>query len=185
QGTKGVQGPDLRHGRGRVAVPHHRAVGVLRAVGRRGGVPALLGDVPGRDRGRRGRADGRNGAAPGPAGTEVLSLRRTSDVSPGCSQRRPGSEKASVWYNRCGEVPPIQEGIMVTIQFPDRDTEKRALAFLLGRFSGRVLKSGLHIVPEAALEALAHQNIPFTVKGKTTYEQQVAAIRGTASSPVQ
>jgi hypothetical protein len=43
---------------------------------------------------------------------------------------------------------------MVTITFPDRETEKRALAFLLGRFSGRVLKSGDHLVPEAALEAL-------------------------------
>ena len=57
---------------------------------------------------------------------------------------------------------------MVTIIFPDRDTEKRALAFLLGRFSGRVLRSGEHLVPKAALEALADQNIPFTVKGKTT-----------------
>ena len=69
--------------------------------------------------------------------------------------------------------------------FPDRDTEKRALAFLLGRFSGRVLRSGEHLVPEAALEALADQNIPFTVKGKTTYEQQMAAIRGAATPPVR
>ena len=52
---------------------------------------------------------------------------------------------------------------MVTITFPDRDTEKRALGFLLGRFSGQVLRSGEHLVPEAALEALADQNIPFTV----------------------
>ena len=57
---------------------------------------------------------------------------------------------------------------MVTIVFPDRDTQKRALAFLLGRFSGRVLSTGEHIVPEAALEALADQNIPFSVKRKTT-----------------
>ena len=57
---------------------------------------------------------------------------------------------------------------MVTICFPDRDTEKRALAFLLGRFSGRVLQSGEHPVPEAALEALAQQNFPFTVQGKAT-----------------
>lgn len=71
---------------------------------------------------------------------------------------------------------------MVTISFPDRETEKRALAFLLGRFSGRVTKSGEHLVPEAALEALADQNIPYAVKGKTTYEQQMAAIRGTPSS---
>ena len=74
---------------------------------------------------------------------------------------------------------------MVTITFPDRKTEKRALAFLLGRFSGRVLRSGEHLVPEAALEALADQNIPFTVKGKATYEQQVTAIRGAASPSVQ
>jgi hypothetical protein len=74
---------------------------------------------------------------------------------------------------------------MVTITFPDRKTEKRALAFLLGRFSGRVLRSGEHLVPEAALEALADQNILFTVKGKTTYEQQMAAIRGVASSSLQ
>ena len=57
---------------------------------------------------------------------------------------------------------------MVTITFPDRETEKRALAFLLGRFSGRVLRSGEHLVPASALEALADQNIPFKVEGKTT-----------------
>ncbi len=39
-------------------------------------------------------------------------------------------------------------------------------------------------MPEAALEALADQNIPFTVKGKTTYEQQMAAIRGDATPPL-
>lgn len=73
---------------------------------------------------------------------------------------------------------------MVTITFPDRETEKRALGFLLGRFSGRVLKSGEHLVPEAALEALADQNIPFTVQGKSTYEQQIAAIRDTAPASI-
>jgi len=65
---------------------------------------------------------------------------------------------------------------MITITFPDRETEKRALGFLLGRFSGRVLKSGEHLVPDAALEALANENIPFSVKGKATYEQQIAAV---------
>ena len=74
---------------------------------------------------------------------------------------------------------------MVTIVFPDRTTEKKALAFLLGRFSGRVLKSGEHIVPEAALEALADQNIAYSVKGKATYEQQMAALRSAVASPVQ
>ena len=55
---------------------------------------------------------------------------------------------------------------MVTITFPGRETEKRALEFLLGRFSGHVLRSGEHLVPEAALEELAGQSIQFSVKGK-------------------
>ncbi len=67
---------------------------------------------------------------------------------------------------------------MVTITFPDRDTEKRALAFLFGRFSGRVHRSGEHQVPEAAMEALAEQGIPFSVRGKTTYQEHLAAIQG-------
>ena len=74
---------------------------------------------------------------------------------------------------------------MITIVFPDRETEKRALGFMLGRFSGRVMKSGEHIVPETALEALNGQNIAFTVRGKTTYEQQLAAIRGSAQPSVE
>ena len=74
---------------------------------------------------------------------------------------------------------------MVTITFPDRETEERALGFLLGHFSGRVLLSGEHLVPEAALEELADRNIPFSVKGKTTYQQQLAAIRGAAPPSVQ
>lgn len=73
---------------------------------------------------------------------------------------------------------------MITITFPDRETEKRAIGFLLGRFSGRILRSGEHIVPEAALEALAEQRIMFTVLGKTTYEQHFAAIRDIAPSAV-
>lgn len=73
---------------------------------------------------------------------------------------------------------------MIAIKFADRQTEVRALAFMIGRFSGRVLRSGEHLVPDAALEALAEQNIAFTVIGKATYEQQLAAIRGTAPTPV-
>ena len=66
---------------------------------------------------------------------------------------------------------------MVVITFPDKETQRNALGFLLGRFSGTVLQSGEHIVPEAALEALAHQNFTFTVKGKASYEQRTAALR--------
>jgi hypothetical protein len=52
---------------------------------------------------------------------------------------------------------------MVIISFPDREIERRALAYLLVRFSGHVLGAGKHQVPEAALEALQSQNIPFLV----------------------
>ncbi|HEX5102298.1 MAG TPA: hypothetical protein VFV87_00705 [Pirellulaceae bacterium] len=74
---------------------------------------------------------------------------------------------------------------MITITFPDRATEKRGLAYLLGRFSGRVLSTGEHLVPEAALEALASEGISFTVHSKATYDQQVAALRSAAAAPVQ
>ena len=59
---------------------------------------------------------------------------------------------------------------MVVITFPDKKTQTKALGFLLGRFSGTVLKSGEHIVPEAALAALAQRDIVFTVHGKASYE---------------
>ena len=74
---------------------------------------------------------------------------------------------------------------MVVITFPDSETQKKAVGFLLGRFSGRVLKNGEHIVPEAALAALADKNIPFTVHGKASYEKQIAALRGAVADPVQ
>jgi hypothetical protein len=74
---------------------------------------------------------------------------------------------------------------MVVITFPDSETQKKAVGFLLGRFSGRILKNGEHIVPEAALAALADKNIPFTVHGKASYEKQIAALRSAASGAVQ
>ena len=74
---------------------------------------------------------------------------------------------------------------MILIEFPDRETEIKGLAVLMSRFSGKVLRGGLHIVPEAALEALTAANIPHTVKGPATYEQEMAALRGDAAAAVQ
>jgi hypothetical protein len=71
---------------------------------------------------------------------------------------------------------------MVVITFPDKETQRQALGFLLGRFAGTVLRSGEHIVPECALEALAHENFSFTVKGKASYDQRTAALRIAARS---
>jgi len=62
---------------------------------------------------------------------------------------------------------------MVVIKFPDQKTLERGLGFLLGRFSGRVFRSGEVIVPEAALERLALEGFSFTVLGRATYELMV------------
>ena len=74
---------------------------------------------------------------------------------------------------------------MILIQFPDRETEIKGLAVLMSQFSGKVLRGGLHIVPQPALEALTAQNIAYTVKGPATYEHEVAALRGNAAATVQ
>jgi hypothetical protein len=74
---------------------------------------------------------------------------------------------------------------MVVITFPTVKHKRRALGFLLGRFSGKVLKNGEHIVPESALAALADKGLSFTVQGKASYEKQTAALRSAASGPVQ
>src|SRR5207249_3372336 len=62
----------------------------------------------------------------------------------------------------CGKIElgqlPERIPAVVVITFPDAETQKKALGFLLGRFSGKVLEGGEHIVPEAALAALAEKN---------------------------
>lgn len=73
---------------------------------------------------------------------------------------------------------------MVTIKFSDPDERLEALGFLLGRFPGRALKTGEILVPENALEALAHEGYKFTVLGKSTYEQQITAFRDIVASTV-
>lgn len=73
---------------------------------------------------------------------------------------------------------------MITIKFSDPDVRLEALGFLMGRFPGRALKTGEALVPEAALQALAHEGYQFTVLGRSTYEQQVVAFRDTVTSTV-
>ena len=70
---------------------------------------------------------------------------------------------------------------MVVITFPDKESQLKGLGFLVGRFSAKVFDNGEHIVPEAALAALDHENIPFSVHGKASYEKQVAPLRNLAT----
>jgi hypothetical protein len=73
---------------------------------------------------------------------------------------------------------------VIVVKFADQETDLEALGFLLGRFSGRVFRTGEVILPETALEALAEEGFSFTVLGKATYEQ-MAAFRSAPSAPVQ
>jgi hypothetical protein len=69
---------------------------------------------------------------------------------------------------------------MVVITFPDEETQRNALGFLVGRFSGKVLKTGEHLVPEAALDALAEKKFSFTVMGTASdewFRERAAALR--------
>jgi len=74
---------------------------------------------------------------------------------------------------------------MILIQFPDRETEIKGLAVLMNRFSGKVLRGAVHIVPEPALEALTAQNVPYTVKGPASYEHVLTALRGDAAETIR
>jgi hypothetical protein len=73
---------------------------------------------------------------------------------------------------------------MLIITFPDLETRKEALEFLLGRYATTILKSGEVIIPENAVMSLAGQNLVFTVKGKVD-EAQVASLRIAAAESVQ
>lgn len=54
---------------------------------------------------------------------------------------------------------------MVIIKFPSVEMRRRALGYLLGRFSGRSWATGEVMVPEAALAHLAAERITFTGEG--------------------
>ena len=60
---------------------------------------------------------------------------------------------------------------MTIIRFPDAESERRALGYLIGRFSFKSWASGETIVPDDALPFLAREAIHFTVEGRATYEK--------------
>jgi hypothetical protein len=60
---------------------------------------------------------------------------------------------------------------MVIVRFPTVEMRRRALAYLLGRFSGRSWATGEVLVPEPALPHLAAEGISFSVEGAGTYDR--------------
>lgn len=73
---------------------------------------------------------------------------------------------------------------MVIIRFNDQAAERRALGFLLGRFSFKSWATGEMMVPEEALAALAHERIPFQVQGPATYEHYAPTVRAPVAPTV-
>jgi hypothetical protein len=72
---------------------------------------------------------------------------------------------------------------MVIVRFPDEATLKRALSFLIGRFSGHSWATGQVAVPEEALAPLASEGISFTVEGRATHER-ILSLRNTPAIAV-
>jgi len=60
---------------------------------------------------------------------------------------------------------------MVIVRFSSLEIRRRALAFLLGRFSGRSWASGEVMVPEPASSYMAAEGLTFTVEDLATYER--------------
>lgn len=67
--------------------------------------------------------------------------------------------------------------MMIIIRFADSAMERRALGYLLGRFSFRSWANGDVMVPAEALVDLATERLSFTVVGPATYEQLVPPLR--------
>jgi len=65
---------------------------------------------------------------------------------------------------------------MIIVRFPDEATQKRALGFLIGRFSGHSWATGEVAVPEEALAPMAREGIPFAVEGPATH-QRILSLR--------
>jgi hypothetical protein len=71
--------------------------------------------------------------------------------------------------------------MMIRIRFTSDNDKRRALGFLLGRYSFKSFATGEMLLPDYALPALAREGISFTVEEPATYEQIIAAIRTPSS----
>ncbi len=70
------------------------------------------------------------------------------------------------------------------IQFESAEDRVRAVADLMPRAKVVVLRDGLFIVPEPALEGLAAQQVAFTVLQWLNQDDVLQALRNTLAHPV-
>ena len=75
-------------------------------------------------------------------------------------------------------------GVMVLIRFPDSESERRVLGYLVGKFSFKTWETGETLVPEAALQFLAVEGIKFLVEGPASYERSVPSVRNPPAAKV-
>jgi hypothetical protein len=73
---------------------------------------------------------------------------------------------------------------MVIIRFDDQETEKRALDYLIGRFSFKTWANSELMLPQKALGRLAAEGLSFRVKGPATYEHFLPPLRNPATATV-
>ena len=73
---------------------------------------------------------------------------------------------------------------MVIVRFDDKETERRALGWLAGRFSFKSWANGDLMLHEQALPYLAREGIAFKVRGPADYERSLPAIRDSAAASV-
>lgn len=74
--------------------------------------------------------------------------------------------------------------IMIRIRFTDEASKRRALGYLMGRFSFKSWATGEMLVPDYALPSLALEGISYIVEGPATYEQIIEAVRNPPASAV-
>ena len=60
---------------------------------------------------------------------------------------------------------------MVIIRFASVEMRRKAIAYLVRRFSGRSWSSGEVMVPEEALAYLAADGVAFHVEGRATFDR--------------
>lgn len=71
---------------------------------------------------------------------------------------------------------------MIVIRFPNAEAERRALGFLAGRFTFTTKSTGVTLVPDGALAALAREKIAYSVEGPASYEQLVPTLRDSSAA---
>jgi hypothetical protein len=73
--------------------------------------------------------------------------------------------------------------MLILIKFADEAIQKKALGFLIGKYSGHSWATGEMAVPEEALAPMAREGLTFKIEGPVTYER-IRSLRDTLAPAV-